>query len=83
MVKKAMNQVDDMLTRRKSPTTLRLQVHDELLISCPFGDERIVEPIQAIMENAYPGKNGMKLQVSIEHSLKSWGIRDKIKGVPA
>lgn len=82
VVKVAMNRIDDMLTERKSPTTLRLQVHDELLISCPFGDERVVEPIAELMEKAYVPKNGMRLQVSIEHSLKSWGTRDKIKGTP-
>jgi DNA polymerase I-like protein with 3'-5' exonuclease and polymerase domains len=82
VVKVAMNRIDDMLIDKKSPTHMLLQVHDELLIEPPFGDERIIEAVRDIMENVYEAKNGMRLTTSIEHSLKSWGYRHKIKGTP-
>lgn len=82
VVKIAMNRIDDLLLERKSPSKLKLQVHDELLIWTPYGDEKIIEPIVEIMESVYQGANGIKLQASIEHATKSWGFRDKIKGTP-
>lgn len=82
VVKIAMVRIDARLQELRSPTKMDLQVHDELRFMCPFGDERIVEEIQPIMETVYPGFNGMILRTSVEHSFKSWGHRDKIKGVP-
>lgn len=81
-IKIAQNRIDDLLIERKSPSAMLLQVHDELLIETPFGDERIIEPIRAIMESVYPSRNGMRLATSCEYALKSWGIRDKIEGTP-
>lgn len=82
VIKFAMNEVDDYLLAKKLRTMMLLQVHDELLIECPFGEERVIEPISEIMKKIYKPQNGMILDVSIEHSFKSWGYRDKIKGVP-
>lgn len=82
VIKFAMNEIDDMLIERKSPSSMLLQVHDELLIETPFGDERIIEPIRTIMEKVYKPQNGMRLDTAVEYSLKSWGFRDKIKGTP-
>lgn len=81
-IKVAQNRVADMLLSRKSPTMMLLQVHDELLIETPYGDERIIEPVREIMESVYPSKNGMRLTTSIEHSVTNWGYRQKLKGVP-
>jgi DNA polymerase I-like protein with 3'-5' exonuclease and polymerase domains len=78
VIKVAMNRIDD--AGFKSP--MLLQVHDELLIECPFGAEREVEKIRQIMEKAYTPQNGMYLTTSVEHSFKSWSARDKIKGTP-
>jgi DNA polymerase I-like protein with 3'-5' exonuclease and polymerase domains len=80
-IKIAQNRIDDMLIARKSPTMMLLQVHDELLFETPFGDERIIEPVKEIMESVYPSQNGMRLDVSIEHSLINWGYRNKVAGV--
>lgn len=82
VIKTAQNRIDDMLLSRNSPSSMLLQVHDELLIETPFGDERIIEPIKDIMEAVYPSQNGMRLDVSIEHRLVNWGYRARIEGTP-
>ena len=78
--KKSMVQCAEMLVDKKANTRMLLQVHDELLFEVPFGEEDIVDPIVQIMESAYKSINGIKLEVSVEHALKSWGYRDKIQG---
>lgn len=62
-------------------TTPRLQVHDELLFSVPFGEESIIEEITPILENIYESRNGIKLTISVAHSKKSYGYRDLVEGV--
>jgi DNA polymerase-1 len=76
VVKVAMNRLDDL------GMPMLLQVHDELLFEFPLGQEDRVHQIVEVMENVYPAQNGMKLTTSIEHAYKSWGYRDKIKGIP-
>jgi DNA polymerase-1 len=82
VVKVAMNRIDARLIEKKSPSSLQLQVHDELLIGCRYGDERIIEQIVDIMESVYKPQNGMKLTTSVEHFTTRWGHRNKIKGTP-
>ncbi len=74
LVKRAMNRVDDYLEPRSSK--MILQVHDELLIESPYGDDDIVANIQEIMENAYTPKNGIRMTTSVKYSEKSWGSRE-------
>jgi DNA polymerase I-like protein with 3'-5' exonuclease and polymerase domains len=78
VVKFAMNKIAPILGN----SHMLLQVHDEIIFEVPFGEEKIIEPIVHIMENVYKPQNGMSLTTSVEHSFKSWGYRDKIKGVP-
>ena len=83
VVKIAMNQIDELLIHRYPQVYTLLQVHDELLIEPPFGMEDVIDEIRPIMENVYQPRNGMKLTTSCEHSFKTWGIRDKLKGKPS
>ena len=73
IVKKAMLSVDKALKAEENGAHILLQVHDELIVECPF-DEKIVEKTKEIikreMENAV--KLSVPLRVSIE-SGKSWG----------
>lgn len=82
IVKIAMNKVDDFQINRESTTAMLLQVHDELLIETREGDESSIPKIRELMESVYKPQNGMRLTTSVEHSSKSWGYRDKVKGLP-
>jgi DNA polymerase-1 len=78
VVKAAMNRIDDYLETFQ--TKMLLQVHDELLLETPFNESELALPIKMIMERIYEPQNGMILEASVEHSLKSWGFRHKQKG---
>ena len=80
VVKVAMNKIHRLIQPYASKMVL--QVHDEILFEFHEGDVWLIPEIQKIMESAYKPKNGIKMAVDIEHSFKSWGARDKIKGVP-
>lgn len=82
VIKFAMNQIDQYLIDNRLQTRMLLQVHDELLFECPFGEEKVIEELGRIMESVYKPQNGMILTTSTEHSFKSWGFRDKIEGTP-
>jgi DNA polymerase-1 len=82
IVKIAMNKVDDFQDSRESTTAMLLQVHDELLIETRLGDEGSIPQIRELMTSVYKPQNGMRLTTSVDHSLKSWGYRDKVKGLP-
>lgn len=79
----AMNQTEDFLTKYKTKTTLRLQVHDELLFGAHRTEAHIIPELAQIMDKVYRPQNGMKLITSMEHSFRSWGKKDMIEGVPA
>lgn len=81
VVKTAMNRIEDFLTEKKAETRMLLQVHDELLIETKIGEEDLIPRIREIMSEAYTPRNGMVLSTSVEHSLKSWSARDKVKGI--
>ena len=73
IVKTAMINVSEELTRTASPARLLLQVHDELIFECPDNKKTIDETIALIkdkMENAV--KLNVPLRVSIEYG-KNWG----------
>lgn len=67
---------------REKRTNILLQVHDELLFEVHNSELDIVMDIRNIMESVYKPYNDMKLTCSVEHSWKSWGACDKIKGFP-
>jgi DNA polymerase-1 len=81
VVKFAMPRIEEKLAELRASTSMRLQVHDELLFSSPKGEEDIVKHIVPIMENVYPALNGIRLECSIEHSYKAWGVRSMVKGM--
>lgn len=81
VIKRAMNIIDDMLLETKAESAMLLQVHDELLLEVPPNEADIILKVKDIMESVYPAQNGMKLTTSVEHSIKSWGYRHKIKGM--
>ena len=81
VVKLGMVRLREKLREIGVRTTPRLQVHDELLFSVPFGEESIIKEIINVLENVYESRNGIKLSVSFAHSKKSYGYRDLIEGV--
>ena len=73
IVKKAMLDVDEALSKEKNGAKLLLQVHDELILECPDNPETIEKTIALVkdkMENAV--KLSVPLRVSIEYG-KNWG----------
>ena len=73
IVKKAMLDVDEALSKEKNGARLLLQVHDELILECPDNPETIEKTIALVkdkMENAV--KLSVPLRVSIEYG-KNWG----------
>ncbi|MDD7127101.1 DNA polymerase I, partial [Treponema porcinum] len=72
IVKKAMLDVDEALSKEKNGARLLLQVHDELILECPDNPETIEKTIALVkdkMENAV--KLSVPLRVSIEYG-KNW-----------
>lgn len=79
----AMVQIDDYIRAKKLRSFMTLQVHDELLFSVHKNEVAEVNKFREIMEAAYRPRNGIKLDCSMEHSWKSWGKWDQVKGLPA
>jgi len=82
VVKIAMNRCDDFLLEKKARSRMILQVHDEILFEVHKNEIDLVPELQKIMEDVYPGRNGMRLEGSVEWSAKSWSAKDKRKGLP-
>lgn len=82
VLKIAMNMIDDYMIEKKMKSVMHIQVHDELLFG--FVPEELGElpKIIEIMESVYQSQNGVKLEVDAEHSWKSWGQCDRVKGLP-
>jgi DNA polymerase-1 len=80
VIKVAMNRIEDHLLYEGRRSSMLIQVHDELLVETPYGEERGVDKIVDIMEKVYKPQNGMRLTCAVEHSFKSWSARDKFKG---
>jgi DNA polymerase-1 len=81
VVKFAMVEIHELLRGYKS--RMVCQVHDEILFEIHESELHLVPKLKAIMERIYRPRNGMFLTCSVEHSWKSWGTRDKIKGAPS
>lgn len=81
LVKTAMVRVDGLLQEKKAETGMLIQVHDELLIETKIGEEDLIPRIREIMASSYVPRNGIQLSTSVEHSTKSWGAKDKVKGI--
>lgn len=73
IVKIAMIEVENALTKNKIPCRLLLQVHDELIFECDEDEKTVQKAIEIItqkMENAVHLR--VPLRVSVEYG-KSWG----------
>lgn len=81
VAKVGMVRLRERLRELKSRTTMRLQVHDELLLSSPMDEIEIIHDVVKVLENVYEPRNGIKLSVSFAHSTKSYGYRDLKEGV--
>jgi len=82
IIKVAMNRIHDYCVEHRLRSHMKVQVHDEVLFGFYREEFEHIPVIRKIMEDAYKPMNGIKLTCSVEHSWKSWGIRDKTKGVP-
>ena len=74
IVKISMVEIFELLQKHKSK--LRLQVHDEFVISGYKNEQFLIPQIIKIMEGAYPYKH-LPLTVGIEFSTKKWGEKTK------
>lgn len=74
VVKKAMNEIEGLLSGKKS--RMLLQIHDELLFEIHDSEEHLAEEIKGIMERAYTPKF-LPLTCGLDYSRKSWS--DKIE----
>ena len=59
-----------------------LQVHDQLVFDMPPEHYQYIPEIKAIMERQWE-KNGMRLEVDVSWSARSFAERDMNKGVPS
>lgn len=82
MIKHAMVKIDALQAAKKLRTYMDLQVHDELRFSWHPEEFCEILGVKKIMESVYVSKHGMKFECSVDHSYKSWGFFDKIKGMP-
>jgi DNA polymerase-1 len=82
VIRIALVRLDEFIVNNKLSTDIVCQVHDEILFEVPRNELQYVPILQATMEGVYKGKNGMRLDCSVEHSWKSWGKFDQQKGCP-
>lgn len=82
VMKVAMPMLDDYITERGLRSRMLLQVHDEILFQVHKNELGEVPAFTRIMESVYKPRNGLSLTVSPDHSWKSWGYRDRVKGAP-
>lgn len=82
VLKKAMVEIDIYFKSKKMRTEMNLQVHDELVFNWHPSEFEEIPVVKKIMEDVYLPRNGMRLDCSVDHSFKSWGHFDKIKGIP-
>lgn len=53
-------------------SAMLLQIHDELLYECAYGEERLIPEWKRLMESSYKPINGMLLECDVEYSEESW-----------
>ena len=79
IVKIAMVNIDNMLTKTKAETKMALQVHDELHFFMPPNELDLAPQIAQLMESAYPHKR-LPLTVGAAYSWTNWA--EKLEGFP-
>jgi DNA polymerase-1 len=82
VIRVAMVRLDAYLRTNRLRSAMLAQVHDELLFQVHKDELHHVPELQKIMEAVYQPKNGLVLECSVEHSWKSWGKFDQVKGYP-
>lgn len=82
VLRRAMVDIDEFIERNGYKTRMLTCVHDEILFQVHRTEFHIVPELQRIMEGIYRPKNGLYLHCSVEHSWKSWGKWDMVKGYP-
>lgn len=80
IIKVAMNEIAKYLKDNNLKSKMLIQVHDELLFEIDNNELHIQKDLLSIMENVYKPMNGMRLTCGADHSTKSWGAKDKVKG---
>ncbi len=70
-VKAAMNRMHEFLQKKKS--RMVLQIHDAVLFEISFSEIDIIPTLKRFMEEAYPPRKCLPMEVSVEYSLHSWG----------
>ncbi len=81
VIKSAMVKISNLLSN--CLTRMLVQVHDELLFEVHESELHLIPDIKKIMESIYTPKNGLHLTCGVDHSWKSWGSIDKVKGFPS
>ena len=67
IIKLAMIRIDKEFTNRNLKSKMVLQVHDELVFDVYLPEQKIVrEIVQKNMENAYPFKVPLKVEIGLE-----------------
>lgn len=70
-VKVAMNKMAEFLSDKK--TRMVLQIHDAVLFELHHSELDLIPTLKTIMEQAYPPRKCLSMEVSVEYSLTSWG----------
>lgn len=76
----AMVNINELLTKSKAKTKMRLQVHDELIFTMPKEEFDLAPQIVELMAKSYPYRK-LPLTAGASHSYKSWG--DPVEGYPS
>ena len=67
---------------RGTRSSLKITIHDELLVQLHKDELYLSKEIARIMEEEYKPRNGIKLKTDTAYSWKSFSKRDLIKGEP-
>lgn len=80
IMKKAMNQIDQMFLDKNALSRIVLNIHDELVAEVHKTELWVCEEMIKILENVYPFSY-LPLKVGAEYSFTS--LADKIEGIPS
>jgi len=81
IMKRAMNDIYQIIDW--DMCRMLIQVHDELLFEVHPDAFDMIPKITEAMEASYKPQNNMRMEVSMEHSWKSWGAADQVPGAPS
>ena len=70
VIRGAMNRIDYINEGMKS--RMLLQIHDEKMSECRYGEEHLIKEWKRLMETEYKPRNGMHLECDVEYSESSW-----------